>query len=102
MDGTLPVDFPGRPPLSAMRSSSRAISSLALRPVTSNNWSAAHLMILARGSSSRSEEHTSEIQSLTKLVCRLLLSKKKQIQKPTRLDKTQRVRSTDKYRKCER
>ena len=28
---------------------------------------------------SRSEEHTSELQSLTKLVCRLLLEKKKQI-----------------------
>src|SRR5262249_56958489 len=29
-------------------------------------------------SSSRSEEHTSELQSLTNLVCRLLLEKKKQ------------------------
>ena len=28
--------------------------------------------------SSRSEEHTSELQSLTNLVCRLLLEKKKQ------------------------
>src|SRR5438046_3822187 len=31
-----------------------------------------------RGRSSRSEEHTSELQSLTNLVCRLLLEKKKQ------------------------
>src|SRR5262249_61683781 len=30
-----------------------------------------------RGSSFRSEEHTSELQSLTNLVCRLLLEKKK-------------------------
>src|SRR5262249_58738022 len=30
------------------------------------------------GPSSRSEEHTSELQSLTNLVCRLLLEKKKQ------------------------
>src|SRR5262249_60711115 len=30
------------------------------------------------GSSARSEEHTSELQSLTNLVCRLLLGKKKQ------------------------
>src|SRR5258706_5168285 len=31
---------------------------------------------------SRSEEHTSELQSLTNLVCRLLLEKKKKIQFP--------------------
>src|SRR5262249_62384271 len=31
----------------------------------------------------RSEEHTSELQSLTNLVCRLLLEKKKSKQKPT-------------------
>src|SRR5438093_7610588 len=30
----------------------------------------------------RSEEHTSELQSLTNLVCRLLLEKKKQTQRP--------------------
>src|SRR5438046_4664642 len=30
------------------------------------------------GAASRSEEHTSELQSLTNLVCRLLLEKKKQ------------------------
>src|SRR5258706_8515447 len=33
-----------------------------------------------RGSALRSEEHTSELQSLTNLVCRLLLEKKKGIQ----------------------
>src|SRR5437016_10027112 len=33
-----------------------------------------------RGSRPRSEEHTSELQSLTNLVCRLLLEKKKQTQ----------------------
>src|SRR5438046_6501686 len=32
---------------------------------------------------SRSEEHTSELQSLTNLVCRLLLEKKKQKQQKT-------------------
>src|SRR5262249_56930726 len=31
----------------------------------------------------RSEEHTSELQSLTNLVCRLLLEKKKTLQSPT-------------------
>src|SRR5438093_2781789 len=30
--------------------------------------------------STRSEEHTSELQSLTNLVCRLLLEKKKEVQ----------------------
>src|SRR5438046_8149661 len=33
----------------------------------------------------RSEEHTSELQSLTNLVCRLLLEKKKQIRSQLRL-----------------
>src|SRR5438093_12958252 len=32
----------------------------------------------SRRATSRSEEHTSELQSLTNLVCRLLLEKKKQ------------------------
>src|SRR5258706_7704053 len=35
------------------------------------------------GSHPRSEEHTSELQSLTNLVCRLLLEKKKKISKKT-------------------
>src|SRR5438093_10018611 len=34
------------------------------------------------GHATRSEEHTSELQSLTNLVCRLLLEKKKKKQKP--------------------
>src|SRR5215472_19194100 len=34
----------------------------------------------SRGDASRSEEHTSELQSLRHLVCRLLLEKKKQKQ----------------------
>src|SRR5438093_10433483 len=35
------------------------------------------LLPFDRGGSARSEEHTSELQSLTNLVCRLLLEKKK-------------------------
>src|SRR5258706_5973856 len=38
----------------------------------------------ARAASSRSEEHTSELQSLTNLVCRLLLEKKKKPVETTR------------------
>src|SRR5262249_59192861 len=37
----------------------------------------------------RSEEHTSELQSLTNLVCRLLLEKKKKTNKQTREGDTQ-------------
>src|SRR5437016_6810656 len=37
--------------------------------------------VLPVGSSWRSEEHTSELQSLTNLVCRLLLEKKKKKKK---------------------
>src|SRR2546425_6928162 len=39
----------------------------------------------------RSEEHTSELQSLAYLVCRLLLEKKKNIDKPMQLHHIQEV-----------
>src|SRR5438093_9473369 len=42
----------------------------------------------ARRQAGRSEEHTSELQSLTNLVCRLLLEKKKK-NKQTKLKSTQ-------------
>src|SRR5258706_9083058 len=35
------------------------------------------VQVVADGRGSRSEEHTSELQSLTNIVCRLLLEKKK-------------------------
>src|SRR2546427_1910013 len=38
----------------------------------------AHLDLRDRGAAVRSEEHTSELQSQSNLVCRLLLEKKKQ------------------------
>src|SRR5262245_63504973 len=41
------------------------------------------LLALPRGPGIRSEEHTSELQSLRHLVCRLLLEKKKKKQKIT-------------------
>src|SRR2546425_8971997 len=37
----------------------------------------AHIFAVIRGARRRSEEHTSELQSLAYLVCRLLLEKKK-------------------------
>src|SRR5437016_6689551 len=42
-----------------------------------SSCSFARIMLNDRDRGSRSEEHTSELQSLTNLVCRLLLEKKK-------------------------
>src|SRR2546427_6064331 len=49
-------------------------------PVPLQPWSAGHRLsgwCLVRAADSRSEEHTSELQSQSNLVCRLLLEKKK-------------------------
>src|SRR2546425_12540509 len=48
-----------------------------LRPVPSSAWPAARRHLDGDLVGSRSEEHTSELQSLAYLVCRLLLEKKK-------------------------
>src|SRR5205823_6817784 len=48
-------------------------------------WRARADLIILRAHFERSEEHTSELQSLAYLVCRLLLEKKK---KKTRINKT--------------
>src|SRR2546430_3724890 len=40
----------------------------------------------------RSEEHTSELQSQSNLVCRLLLEKKKKIETETHIETTERYR----------
>src|SRR5438552_10345992 len=47
-------------------------SALQIVPLRPQNWS-----VVARPRDSRSEEHTSELQSPDHLVCRLLLEKKK-------------------------
>src|SRR2546427_1593969 len=50
------------------------------------NWSSDAVMAMARAvrlASVRSEEHTSELQSQSNLVCRLLLEKKKKTKKFT-------------------
>src|SRR5437016_7798878 len=41
-------------------------------------------MVSGAARAERSEEHTSELQSLTNLVCRLLLEKKKRLEKSVR------------------
>src|SRR2546427_1757851 len=43
---------------------------------------------VTRGCSGRSEEHTSELQSQSNLVCRLLLEKKKKTQRTTHIHQT--------------
>src|SRR5438093_7574652 len=45
-----------------------------LRPLVETGW---EMPVLVHALLTRSEEHTSELQSLTNLVCRLLLEKKK-------------------------
>src|SRR5687767_15493470 len=77
-----------RSPLPARRpSASRERSSTARRPFCSNGASGSTIgsgFFLSKSSAgipSRSEEHTSELQSLAYLVCRLLLEKKKKKKK---------------------
>src|SRR5476649_3049642 len=50
-----------------------------------------------RGAGDRSEEHTSELQSHSDLVCRLLLEKKKKKQQPTRTKKKKKKNKKKKY-----
>src|SRR5688572_32727749 len=50
------------------------------------------------GSAERSEEHTSELQSQSNLVCRLLLEKKKKVVRPSTVDADRlRRRSVDPF-----
>src|SRR2546425_4330430 len=51
-----------------------------------------------RGSRARSEEHTSELQSLAYLVCRLLLEKKKKKKKGLRQSITNKVLKRSHFR----
>src|SRR2546422_7191091 len=64
--------LPNQEPASNWRSSASVCSCTAPRP------------LVVRSSVSRSEEHTSELQSRLHLVCRLLLEKKKKKKKDLR------------------
>src|SRR2546430_7814233 len=72
-----------RPPRSTLFPYTTLFRSLCPWPARSRqlcdhkNPLTAELLCLARTSQSRSEEHTSELQSQSNLVCRLLLEKKK-------------------------
>src|SRR5687767_15508089 len=86
-----------RPPRSTLfptrRSSDLALcESLLPCPANVLRHRAPHLLRRDRRLAGRSEEHTSELQSLAYLVCRLLLEKKKKIWRCAR-GQAQRVRS---------
>src|SRR2546425_6097614 len=63
-----------RPPRSTLFPYTTLFRSLSQR---SNQWSGCAGLQFCSGQQGRSEEHTSELQSLAYLVCRLLLEKKK-------------------------
>src|SRR5215213_4948447 len=67
-----------RPPLLVVRMV--PLPTAQTTPVSPTAWTASSRWMRPRGrlvAGGRSEEHTSELQSLTNLVCRLLLEKKK-------------------------
>src|SRR5438034_4225482 len=69
------VPFPGLAP--------SATVTLAVKPVTVIPWASCAVSwtagVITEPAVARSEEHTSELQSHSDLVCRLLLEKKKEI-----------------------
>src|SRR5947207_11772184 len=60
------------------------------------------ILSLAWGSVVRSEEHTSELQSHSDLVCRLLLEKKKKIEKSWPVNPKQTIHTDGKLRENQR
>src|SRR5947207_6152814 len=70
--------------------------SYGVRPSALKIWSSGGKTCIRRRSSARSEEHTSELQSHSDLVCRLLLEKKKK-EKRTK-EKTKKEKKTKKNR----
>src|SRR2546425_3835181 len=75
----LPISSPS-PSSGACGACGRSFDSHRWRPSAMNEKGA----VIALGDATRSEEHTSELQSLAYLVCRLLLEKKKQLSKTPR------------------
>src|SRR2546427_1333120 len=67
------------PPMAARKIPSRAPSMRRLRLTGRAGWAR------TVWSATRSEEHTSELQSQSNLVCRLLLEKKKKTKRPERM-----------------
>src|SRR5438046_7208181 len=67
----------GAPPESASSASCAEENELKAMPSRLSAFSITQRMERSSSTIQRSEEHTSELQSLTNLVCRLLLEKKK-------------------------
>src|SRR2546425_5421360 len=65
-----------RPPRSTLFPSRRSSDLRRRRDLAGGRHAEYHLELLLPGFALRSEEHTSELQSLAYLVCRLLLEKK--------------------------
>src|SRR5258705_10267202 len=62
----------------------RSVPASLLLP-KNDGYSGAYFLVALPVQMARSEEHTSELQSLRHLVCRLLLEKKKNRTKPTHI-----------------
>src|SRR3989441_8441893 len=69
--------FQWQPPLRRVHSGCQRSCTRALRPPVARTCSSIRSAPPGRSTRLRSEEHTSELQSLAYLVCRLLLEKKK-------------------------
>src|SRR5438046_8164366 len=70
MDFSYALSYTGKKTLSVVESDPVASASKRIRYTQEENKAEDEILL-------RSEEHTSELQSLTNLVCRLLLEKKK-------------------------
>src|SRR5258706_7141876 len=75
----LPISGGPRPPAGSRTSRSRSPASRSRPPVGGARRGPGRRRSPCRSRRGRSEEHTSELQSLTNLVCRLLLEKKNRV-----------------------
>src|SRR5437016_9675061 len=83
-----------RPPRSTLFPYTTLFRSKRERPIVERNMRQREIRIAGKMRRAvRSEEHTSELQSLTNLVCRLLLEKKKHTPRCPHRDTTSAVRN---------
>src|SRR5205814_8271024 len=76
-DGTFDFALPEKGELQGVQAAGPAGMPLTQIPIDKKNNRYSIAFAFRPGDNSRSEEHTSELQSLRHLVCRLLLEKKK-------------------------
>src|SRR5438270_10677573 len=72
----------------------RSIHGHVLRAFPESRLDGKARITIGYGSLARSEEHTSELQSQSNLVCRLLLEKKKKKKKKQNTQKKQKIKKT--------